>query len=608
MSTELTAGTLKIHGLPEDSPTPHAAEGIKYYSEEDQPKITKCVEDCIQHKQPYDDIFGFYPKGGGKIWVRANGLPVTNDKGELRELVGTFQDVTNQVKLLEDFEEHSTWLNSIIQNAPGMVYQYKVNADRKTDFPFISKQVMEIYEIEPEELKENPDLLMAMVHPEGLLGLQEAIAESAAKMSQFEWQGRLISKSGVIKTIYARSIPRRLVDGSLLFDGIMIDVSSRVRLEQDLEHERDRLIHASKLASIGELAAGVGHEINNPLMIIRGHLDLFQRSLEMDKPIKPQTLSKVRDAVSRIAEIVNGLRVYARQDDASTDNLRVASVVTKTTSLVGEIYQKDGIRLNFECDDENLFVEASEGRLQQVLMNLLGNARDAVIGRSRPEITIKTKSYSDSVVIEVQDNGCGINQEKKDKVFESFFTTKPVGQGTGMGLSISSELVKNMGGDISLESEEGKGTSFFVTLPAAKAENVVSMQAEHSTVLEDLQVSVLILDDEEGVREVLEILLEDLGMSVKTSGSGEEALAMMQTHSFDIVFTDLKKPGMLGDQFIENARAKGFDDSNFVVITGGVEQAVLDSLRSQGFPILLKPVAMEDVTEVLRERAKFHVA
>ena len=241
-------------------------------------------------------------------------------------------------------------------------------------------------------------------------------------------------------------------------------------------------------------------------------------------------------------------------------------------------------------------------------MNLLGNARDAVIGRSRPEITIKTKSYSDSVVIEVQDNGCGINQEKKDKVFESFFTTKPVGQGTGMGLSISSELVKNMGGDISLESEEGKGTSFFVTLPAAKAENVVSMQAEHSTVLEDLQVSVLILDDEEGVREVLEILLEDLGMSVKTSGSGEEALAMMQTHSFDIVFTDLKMPGMLGDQFIENARAKGFDDSNFVVITGGVEQAVLDSLRSQGFPILLKPFAMEDVTEVLRERAKFHVA
>ncbi|MEO0336054.1 MAG: PAS domain-containing protein, partial [Pseudomonadota bacterium] len=151
LSCKFTAGTSRIHGL-DDEAGPHTAEeGIEYYTAEDQPKIRQLVDECAKYKRPYDDIFKFFPKNSKhSIWVRTNGVPVLDSQGNVSHLLGTFQDVTSQIKLLEDFEEKSNRLKGITQNAPGMVYQTKMDSKGNLSFPFVSQQITSIFGLEPE--------------------------------------------------------------------------------------------------------------------------------------------------------------------------------------------------------------------------------------------------------------------------------------------------------------------------------------------------------------------------------------------------------------------------------------------------------------------------
>lgn len=248
---------------------------------------------------------------------------------------------------------------------------------------------------------------------------------------------------------------------------LAVNIDERVALEAERQRDRVRLESSSRLASLGEMAAGLAHEVNNPLAIIDGNLELLRkwRNDEQKFAIK---LSNVKSAVDRIAKIVRAMRVFARKEDRDVPELlSVDSVVESVVALAQERIKKRGIELGTSLNATSV-ISLQEVALGQILINLLNNAVDAVENVNHKKIEVVTRESNDLVEILVSDSGPGINSTLREKIMEPFFTTKAVGKGTGLGLSVSLRLAEAMGG--ALELQEGvPQTCFAIKIPRRAA-------------------------------------------------------------------------------------------------------------------------------------------
>ena len=445
-----------------------------------------------------------------------------------------------------------------------------------------------------------------MVHGEDRQILHKKILESAETLERFEWKGKIDTGSLTVKTILARSIPNKKPDGTIVWDGIVIDMTDVVKLQSQLEAEKKKLFHTAKLASIGELAAGIGHEINNPLSIALGNVGRVRRYLANEQDINPKHLESIDASLQRIAKIVYGLKTYARIDESQPRNLDFNEACQKTLSLITELYTKNEVQLEVDFNAEHPTVLANEGEIQQILTNLVTNAKDAVQDCENPSIKVSSRNEGNFVLLEVKDNGTGICPLVAGKIFESFFTTKPVGQGTGMGLGITKELVTKMNGEISFETNVGEGTSFLVKIPLAQisTEDVVEVKSKAPS-LPQLQGHVLIIDDEPEIREILKEDLNVLGMTVEVASSGPKALEILEQENFDYIITDFRMLEMNGGEFTEIARSRTPQHTKFFVVTGGLalfKDGSAASRYSHFFEgVIPKPFTPEKIYEIMDE-------
>ena len=375
----------------------------------------------------------------------------------------------------------------------------------------------------------------------------------------------------------------------------------------------NQLIRSSKLASIGTLAAAVAHEINNPLTVIQGNMDILKTIVSKHKLHDQQfnlIFDRQNNAISRIINIVSGLRSFARVDGEASEAFDVHDLILDSINLIENIYQKDDIKFqtNFKASTHSIY--ANVGRIQQVFMNLFSNARDAMMEKpfnvDDPNKFIKVSSRleNSNIIIVVEDSGHGISNENLEKIFESFFTTKVAGKGTGLGLSISYKIIKAFGGEINVKSQEGVGSSFIVTLP------ITSKELKPKPVLGDNKIikmkgKVLVVDDEESIRDILCMLLKEAGLEVITAQSASEAMGFIKNNNFDFVITDLMMPKMKGDEFIEKARKiKNCENTKFVLITGcmwGEEDLSLDETHLKADALLRKPFPQKAIIALLQK-------
>jgi signal transduction histidine kinase len=240
---------------------------------------------------------------------------------------------------------------------------------------------------------------------------------------------------------------------------ILDDVTSRVRLEEQLQH-------AEKMASVGLLAAGVAHEVNTPLAGISSYTQLLRGQLDETDP-RQQVLEKIEKQSFRAARIINGLLNFSRSSGTEFDRVDVNKVLFDVLSLVEHQLEGSRIRVRRELAESLPPVRGNENRIQQVFFNLILNARDAM--PSGGWLTLATSCTDDTVIVEVKDTGHGIRREHIRRIYDPFFTTKSIGQGTGLGLSVSYGIVQEHGGAIFVDSTPGQGTTFQVALPAAVA-------------------------------------------------------------------------------------------------------------------------------------------
>ncbi len=394
-----------------------------------------------------------------------------------------------------------------------------------------------------------------------------------------------------------------------LFD-VIGDMVQAVRLEQDLEAQRVITVHQAKLASIGELAAGVGHEINNPLAIILGQLTVLKLELGDELKLTPgraQVFEKIETAIERIGNIVDGLRAFARQDRAGSAPFDLAVVVDSTWLLLRDIYQRASMHVELSVE-RDLWVLGSAGRMQQVLVNLLNNARDALEGCDERRISLRAYRALESVVLEVADSGPGVATEIREKIFDPFFTTKESSKGTGIGLAITKRIVKEHQGELTLDQGPLGGALFRVTLPlhAKAAQDRLPVESS-ATVAPPVATTkgagtVLLVDDEEALREVLATMLTRAGHRVIEASDGINALEVLKENpqGVDVVVTDMQMPKLTGPQLLQRVRQELGLAVPFVYITGGIDVS-LESMAQDVSGAIAKPFTREQILATLHK-------
>lgn len=370
------------------------------------------------------------------------------------------------------------------------------------------------------------------------------------------------------------------------------------------------LAHAQRMQALGQLTAGIAHEINNPLLVVRGHLEMIEDELDhrgLDDLIRP--VQATIAAANRIANVVRDVRSFATPQDGPVEPVEIAPVIESALGLLGASSMR-GITLTraFEAVPR---AQALGRRLEQVVVNLLSNASKAFPpGHARaPEIRIDVFAPSTTeIAIEVTDNGGGIRADHMPRLFDPFFTTRTVGHGAGLGLTVSKGIVEGFGGRIEVESEHGLGTTVRVVLPASEAQaepaDATPAPAPPPITTFVAPLDVLLIDDDPAL---IRMLGRMLGRHrTTTCTSADEALQLLGERAFDIVLCDIMMPGMTGAELLQHLRRTAPERADRVILmTGALLGEDLGELRaSMTGRWLEKPFSRNELEATLRRVAQ----
>jgi PAS domain S-box-containing protein len=386
------------------------------------------------------------------------------------------------------------------------------------------------------------------------------------------------------------------------------DVSARNALDA-------QLVQADRLAAIGTMAAGVAHEINNPLAYLMLNLDWIARKLpdSASDPSSVEALIEVlREAhrgAERVASIVRELRTFSRADAETRCRVDLAAVARSSIKMAGhELRHRARVSTSFEPAG---FVWANESRLEQVVLNLLLNAAHAMpeTRTTSNEIRVQVRKDGDAtIVLEVSDNGEGIAQEILPRIFDPFFTTKPRGVGMGLGLSICHGIVTSLGGQITVHSTPSEGTTFRVALPSTNREDADADPPPSGAIAARLgpRAQVLVIDDEIPIANTMRDLLS-LRHDVTATNTASDALVAIESgQNFDVIFCDLMMPGMSGIDLYEHLRQnRPALARRIVFMTGGAfTKRAAEFLAATENRRVEKPFSLELIERIVHEIAR----
>ena len=377
---------------------------------------------------------------------------------------------------------------------------------------------------------------------------------------------------------------------------------------EELKNAQEALIQSEKLSAIGQLIAGVAHELNNPLTAVMGYAQLLQAG-SVDDQMR-HDLDRISIQAQRAARIVQNLLTFARQHKADRQCVAINDIVERVVDLRAYQLRVDNVEVILDLEDGPLETVADGNQLQQVMLNLLNNAHDAIrCVRDEGEIRITTRQEGSHILISCADNGSGLAPEVRRHLFEPFYTTKDVGQGTGLGLSICYGIISEHRGRIWAENQPGGGTIFYVELPVVQEPVGVSRRAPTEDLAPPPGRRVLVVEDERDVAQLLRRVLAADGHTVILAEDGNEAVEHLEAlgeDGLDLVISDVKMPG-LGGPALYRRLTRDYPSlaERMVFITGDMMNAATRGfLQETGLPYLTKPFGLDDLrlkmTELLR--------
>jgi PAS domain S-box-containing protein len=392
------------------------------------------------------------------------------------------------------------------------------------------------------------------------------------------------------------------------FRGIVRDVTERKQAELERKQMEQRAQFASRLASVGELASGVAHEINNPLTGVIGYAHLLLDRKDISQDIR-HDLEIINEGAQRVAAIIRKLLTFARQQKPEQRFANINEIISTTLDLRAYELASNSIRVAFQPARDLPMTIVDSGQLQQVFLNLIINAETAMkLAKGGGKLSIKTEQVDNTILISFKDNGPGIAKENLERIFDPFFTTREVGQGTGLGLNVCHGIITEHKGRIWVKSKLGRGATFIVELPIVTEDSqLVLLEPTVEEPQKVAKVKILVIDDELVIRQFVSRVLSEEGHEVEALDNAEDALERIKSKRYRLILLDIKMPGISGielyKQFQEIAPSLM---KRVVFITGDVMgKRTTDFLAKTKVPYIMKPFDAKQLkTEIKRILAR----
>lgn len=503
-------------------------------------------------------------------------------------------------------------LRDVSENLPGLVYQFQVDGDGRQSIPYVSGTVSKILGLAARDVVRDASILRSRIHPGDRERFDRSIAEARDRLDSWHWEGRLRRADGAFGWFRGSSSKRVLDCGGVLWNCLLLDITEWRQVEE-------RLRQAQKMEAIGQLTGGVAHDFNNLLAVVQGNAEMLADRLgENDSAV-----GAILRVSERGAQLTQRLLAFSRQQSLNPKTVELAALICGMTEWLRRLLGSNIVIST--CAEPDLWAAAVDPfEVENVVLNLALNARDAMPAGGWLCITLDNATLSpdsapdavpDSapgsadvrsghfVSLSVRDCGIGMSQAVKARAFEPFFTTKAVGEGSGLGLSMAYGFARQSGGHIAIDSEEGAGTEVKLYLPKAETAGAVPVAETAATPSAGRGERILLLEDNDDVRQMVERMLIASGYRVTAVGDVASARrALEAVKEFKLLLSDIMLPGDVdGPRFAAEATQR-YPALKVVFASGYAADALNGkSAVSPGATVLRKPFQQRTLSRAIRD-------
>jgi PAS domain S-box-containing protein len=550
-------------------------------------------------------------KDGSLCPIELNITKFWDSEGNSPGAVSVVRDITERKQADAALRESEERFRSIMENANDTI----LFVDSKGYIRFWNRKAEELYGYTPDEVLGKPHSVLV---PKRLQEIHNNWMEKFLSLDESAISGKIVEGIGERKDgseFYVETSTALLKqEGETYLVAILRDITERKQAEEEKAKLEAQLRQSQKMEAVGLLAGGIAHDFNNILTAIIGYASLLQMKIKEDEHLKPHA-EQILAASQRAANLTQSLLAFSRKQIINPRPLNISEIITKMEKLWGRIIGED-IDLQTTLAAGDTTVMADPGQIEQVLMNLVTNARDAmplgghlIISTERTEIDhtyIRAHGYGtpgEYMLISVSDTGAGMDAKTCEKIFEPFFTTKEVGKGTGLGLAMAYGIIKQHNGYINCYSEPGKGTTFKVYLPVNKEAGETPVAQQPAPEPAGGSETILVAEDDADVRKLSRETLEHFGYTVLEAVDGEDAVRVFleNKEKIHLLLLDVVMPNKNGKEAYNEIK-KMRPDIKAIFISGYTANIIHQKgLLDKELDFILKPVSPADLVRKVRE-------
>lgn len=619
----LSEESRKIFGIEEDNYEGLLQRGLKKVHVNDRKFVESALQRALDQIEPYDIEYRVTLPNKPEKTVHSTAEVIFDKDNKPLVMNGTIQDITDfktaereRTNLTAQIKSQQQYINNILINLPGAIWESRVEKNAETQqVDFISDYIEKMTGYPPENWVEIPNFWLEAVHPDDrervFAESQKIILAGGKGSQQFRW----LAKNGDIVWVETNMVATFDEQSEIHYlQGITMNISDRKNAEEALKKREEELLQSQKLESVGRLAGGIAHDFNNMLTAINGYSDLILRNLKETDPLYKK-VSEIRKAGERSASLTQQLLAFSRQQIMQPKKICLNQIIRDTNSMLNRVIGED-IKITTEFKNQRSPISVDPGQMMQVILNLAVNSRDAMpyggtLSIQTENIAPAENSKDDFtmffsgeyVKLTVSDTGGGMDEETLAHIFEPFYTTKEVGKGTGLGLATVYGIVKQSGGHIRVASKPDRGTTFSIYFPLLSENEAAENQNSPAGDLPSGSETVLLVEDEQMVRQLICRILESSGYKIIEAADGQEALSICRAQNLkvDLLITDVVMPEMSGHELAKKL-IEDYPEMKIVYMSGYTNDIVTrHGITKDRANFIQKPFSPEELTRKVHQ-------
>ncbi|WP_083099803.1 PAS domain-containing protein [Pseudophaeobacter leonis] len=588
-------------------------KNLSWIHPDDRDRYRAVVEGASKAQTGYDVVTRIIRDDGGVRVLHERGEPVFDITGRLIETTGVLLDVTEQEDRKSELELKRAQLENLMDNIPGAIYRVKNDENWTPIYKSAGFDTLFDPELQNSQDGERFSIDYGSIFAESdMKTMNDAVAKAIANGTEFSFEYPVKRRDGSEIWLSERGRPVIAENGEIELEGVLIDVTEKHKV-------KEALAQAQKMEAIGKLTGGIAHDFNNLLAVTLGNLELLKD--DVSNPDHLEFIDKSIAATLRGADLTKNMLLFARQARLEPTRVNLNTVIKDTHSWISRALPEN-IEIHTSLSSELWEVSVDQSSTESAFLNLILNARDSMPQGGKMTIESRNierdQDFTDAsgelveqgryAVLSVTDTGHGIAKDELGKIFEPFYTTKEVGSGSGLGLSMIQGFVKQTGGSVQVHSEPGVGTTFRIYFRALEAGGADLSQpaAQTEAAPEHFGAKVLVAEDEPEVLEIIQRTLQGMGCLVTPAASGDDALRIFQHDcDFDLLVTDIVMPGEhMGTHLAKAARALK-PDLPVIFMSGYANEAKAhgNGMRPEDLQ-LSKPVPRNELVAAVKQALK----